>query len=139
VPWWANLAWLGVFLVLLQSPRRGVVLAVPAWALRVSAVLSSIGTVWMLSGLGWFSVMAFYAMTALWPVLLFLLWRGKATALAGWMIPLAVLEGAGALGSLAAAITGALLGAPRFELRSATAAAFAIGQVFFLFRTARVS
>ncbi len=125
--------------MLLQAPRRGVLLAVPAWVLRVFAVLSSIGTVWMLSGLAWFSVMAFYAMTALWPVLLVMLWRGNAASLAGWMIPLAVLEGVGALGSLGATITGALLGAPRFELRSATAAVFAIGQVYFLFRTARVS
>lgn len=106
---------------------------------RVLAVLSSIGTVWMLSGFGWLTVMAFYAMTLLWVVLLVLLWRGRGAALARWMVPLAALEGAGAVGALAGMVTGALLGAPRFESRAASTAAFAIGQVYFLLRTARTS
>ena len=126
-------------MVLLRWPRVGVGLAAVGLIGRVVVVAASIGMVWMLNGFGWLSVVAFYAMTALWPVLLALLWRGKAAALARWMIPLAVLEGAGSLGGLAAMVTGGLLGAPRFDLRSASAAAFAIGQVFFLLRTARIS
>lgn len=125
------------FLVL---PRRaGIALAGLAMIARVLAVLTSIAFVSMLSGLAWFSVMAFYAMTALWPVLLVWLWRGRAAALAKWMLPLAALEGAGAVSALAGIVTGALLGEPRFDFRALSAAAFAIGQIYFLLRTARTS
>jgi hypothetical protein len=141
VPWWVNLAWCGIFVLLLRLPRYGIPSAALGMIPRVLAIVSSVGTLWMLSGFAWFSVMAFYAMTALWPALLGLLWRRpeQASGLAGWMVPLAVVEGAGALGSLASMLTGALLGAPRFDPRQASAAAFATAQVFFLLRTARIS
>lgn len=139
MPWWANIAWCAIFVLLLRSPRLGVGFAAVALVTRILAVLSSVGTVWMLSGFAWLSVLAFYAMTVLWPVLLVLLWRRRAAALAAWMLPLAALEGAGALASMAEMLTGALLGAPKFGLRPVSAALFAVGQVFFLLRTARIS
>lgn len=127
MPWWANFAWCGVFVALLLRPRLGVGLGAAALTLRVWAVASSVGTLWMLSGFGWIAVLAFYALTALWPVLLVLLWRGKGNVLAGWMLSLAVLEG-----------VGPVLGA-RFALRPVSAAMLAIGQVAFLHWTARDS
>jgi hypothetical protein len=138
VPWWANLAWCVVFLVLLLRPRLGVPLATVALIPRIVAVASSIGTLWMLSGFGWLAVAAFYAMTALWPALLLMLTRGGAARLAMWMIPLSALEGSGALQALAGMIVSGLLGAPRFDGRSLSAAIFAVAQVFFLLRTARM-
>lgn len=109
--------------------------------LRVVTVVGTLGTVWMLSGFAWFAVMAFYAMTALWPVLLWSLLRspGKAATVATCMIPLALLEGVGPLGQLTGMVTSALLGAPRFELQSASAALFAIAQVFFLLKKMRTA
>jgi len=106
---------------------------------RLLTLLGTVGTVWMLSGLAWFSVIA---MTLLWPVLLVLLLRNRAGAatLAGWMVPLAVLEGAGALSAMAGLLVGLLLGSLPFTiLRPLVAGAFAIAQVFFLLRTARTS
>ncbi|MEO5924883.1 MAG: hypothetical protein ABIR70_13770 [Bryobacteraceae bacterium] len=136
MPWWANLAWCGVFVLLLQPERLklGVGLAAGGVLLRLIAVASSVGTLWMLSGFGWLAVMAFYATTALWPVLLWLLLRRpeKAGVFAGWMIPVAAVEGVGSLGQVAGMLTGALLGSPRFDLQVVSAAAFAVGQVTFL-------
>jgi len=109
---------------------------------RLLTVAGTIGTVWMLSGLAWLSVLAFYAMTLLWTVLLVLLLRNRsgAATLAGWMLPLAVLEGAGALSGMAGLLVGLLLGGlPSTILRPLVAGAFAIAQVFFLLRTARTS
>jgi hypothetical protein len=139
VPWWASLAWCAAFLALALHPRAGVVLAALIMPTRILAVLTSVGTVSMLTGLGFYSVMAFYAMTALWPALLALLWRGRGTTLSRWMLPLAALEGAGAISALAGILSTALLGTPRFGLRPLSAAAFTIAQIFFLLRTARTS
>jgi hypothetical protein len=131
-----------LFVLLTWTERRkeAIALGVVGVLLRVLTVANTIGTMWMLDGLAWFSVMAFYAMTALWAILLVLLFRNRerAALLAGWMIPLAVLEGVGSLGSLATMLTGALLGALRLELRSMSAAVFAVAQIFFLLRTARI-
>ncbi len=109
---------------------------------RFLTLLGTVGTVWMLSGLAWFSVMAFYAMTVLWLVLLVLLLRNRADAamLAGWMTPVAVLEGLGALSAMAGIVVGLLLGGvSQSILRPLVAGVFAIAQVFFLLRTARTS
>lgn len=125
MPWWANVAWCVVLLLL---PRRsGVALGAVGWLARAYAVASSVNRVWMLSGLGWVVVMAFYALTALWLVLLVLMWRGNGRLLAAWMVPLAAVEAGGAL-----------LGA-RLEARSVTAVVSGVLQVFFLIRTARTS
>jgi hypothetical protein len=114
--------------VFLLLPRRwGVALGAVAWLARAYAVASTVSRVWMLSGLGWVVVMAFYALTALWLVLLPLLWRGNGRTLAVWMIPLAAVEAAGAV-----------LGA-RLDARSLSAVASGVMQVYFLLRTARTS
>ena len=125
--------------MLLRGPHRVAVgLAALGVAVRIFVVAATLGTVWMLSGLGWFSVIAFYLLTAVWPLFLWFESTGG-PALAGWMIPLAVLEGAGALNQLAGMLTAALLGSPRFELQSASAALFAAAQVFFLILKMRTS
>lgn len=122
--------WLGL--------RGAVGLAALGMIPRLLTVAGTVGTVWMLSGFAWFAVIAFYAMTGLWLVLLALLFRDRpeATRLAGWMIPLAVLEGAGSLNSLAGLLMTVLTGGvPRSIFRPLTATAFAAAQVFFLLRT----
>ena len=109
---------------------------------RFLTVAGTIGTVWMLSGVAWFAVLVFYAMTLLWPVLLVLLLRNRASAatLAGWMTPLAVLEGVGALSAMAGIVVGLLLGGVSQSIfRPLVAGVFATAQVLFLLRTARTS
>jgi hypothetical protein len=96
----------------------------------------------MLSGLAWSAVMAFYAMTALWPILIALLARksGGAASVAGWMTPVAVLEAAGTLSVMAGALVGLFLGSvPHANVREWAAGAFACAQILFLFKTARIS
>ncbi len=95
----------------------------------------------MLSGLGWLSVMAFYALTVWWPVMLWLLWRGsnRVPTLATAMVPLAALEGAGPMLTIAGMLTATMLGSPRFDLQSASAALFAIFQIFFLIQKMRTA
>lgn len=142
MPWWANFAWCGVFGALLFGPLKpGLILGCVGVLLRIYVVAGTFGTLWMLSGLGWFSVMAFYALTVWWPVMLWLLWKrsSKVPTLATAMIPLAALEGAGPLITIAGMLTAAMLGSPRFELQSASAALLAIFQIFFLMQKMRTA
>ena len=146
MPLWGNLLWSGLFVLLTHpgrlGPRGAVGLAALGLIPRFLTLLGTVGTVWMLSGLAWFSVMAFYAMTVLWLVVLVLLLRNRADAamLAGWMTPVAVLEGLGALSAMAGIVVGLLLGGvSQSILRPLVAGVFAIAQVFFLLRTARTS
>jgi hypothetical protein len=128
-----------VFVLLSRGPLRVAVgLAAAGVCIRIAVMAGTIGTVWMLSGFGWLAVMAFYALTVMWPVFLWFELR-SGPALAGWMLPLAILEGAGPMSQLAGTVTTALLGAPRFELQSASAAVLAIAQVFFLLRKMRTA
>jgi len=139
VPWWANLGWCIIFQVLWQSPRAGVWLAAVGLLARFYTVLGTLGSVWMLSGIALVSVIAFYALTLLWPWLLVLLLRkpDRATVVAGWMVPLAAVEGVGVLSAFAGMLVAAVLGSPQIEIRLVIATAFAVLQFFFLLRTAR--
>ena len=107
---------------------------------RALLVLGTMGSAWMLSGIGWLSLMAFYLMTALWPVLLvFLLRRSpRAALLARWMTPLAVVEGLGSLNAIAGLLMTVFTGgAPRSIAKPLSATVFAAAQVFFLLRTSK--
>lgn len=145
MPPWAELAWCGLFVLLSRPPawlglRGAVGLAALGLIPRFLTVAGTIGTVWMLSGFAWAVVIAFYLMTGLWPVLLVLLFRARpeASRLAGWMTPLAVLEGVGSLntaaGLLMTLFTG---GSARLLLGPLAGIAFASAQVFFLLRTSK--
>lgn len=147
MPYWAQLIWCGLFLLLSFPPRiigpRGaavltMILGIP---LRIWAILLSIGTLWMLVGIAWAIVGAFYILTVLWVVYLWMLFRGRESpSLARWMARLAVIESAASLnaaaGVLVALLTSGVVGSP---YRPGIALLFAVAQFVYLYNAAKAT
>ncbi len=111
--------------------------------LRLWDILVTVGTLWMLTGISWVIVGAFYLLTLFWIIYLWLLFRDReptATKLAKWMARLAAVEGAAALNTFAAALIALFTSGISASLyRPVIALAFAIWQVVYLHRTANKS
>jgi hypothetical protein len=136
------LIWCGLFLLLGRPPRgiglRGAALitAILGVPLRLLAILTTIATLWMLTGVAWIVVGTFYVLTAFWIVYLWLLFRGRiatASNLARWMARLSILESVSALNLAAGALIGLFSGGFTLSLyRPILALAFAISQFVYL-------
>ena len=97
----------------------------------------------MLEGIAWVVVGAFYLLTVLWIVYLWLLFRDrmtKASAFARWMARLAALEGAASLNAAAGALMALVGGAFTLSLyRPVLALAFSVAQVVYLHNDAKAN
>ncbi|MFM2124748.1 MAG: hypothetical protein RL328_1199 [Acidobacteriota bacterium] len=141
---WVELAWCGLFLLLSRPPvllgiRGAVLLAFAGVAARLYYVAYTIPTLWMLSGIPWVVVMAFYVMTALWVVYLVRLWRGRPVhKFAAVMARLAFLESAVSLNSAAGLVMSVLLGGRLGSVFGpAMGLVFAVAQMVYFFQQAR--
>ncbi len=149
MPFWAQLIWCGLFVLLSRPPRaigrRGAALitAIVGVPLRLWAILVTVGTLWMLVGIAWVVVGAFYVLTALWIFYLWLLYRDRGRTpplLTKWMARLAALEGAAALNSAAGALIALFSSGITLSIyQPVIALVFAIAQVVYLHRASQKS
>ena len=142
---WVELMWCGLFLLLSLPPRflgiRGAVVLTMLVGVgaRLRAVAYTVPTLWMLSGIPWVIVIAFYVMTSLWVVYLVQLWRGKSVRkFAAVMARLAFLESAGMLNSAATLVIALVMGEmPRAWFAPIMGLVFSVAQMVYFFRTSR--
>ena len=119
--------------------RGAVLLAFAGVAARLYYVAYTVPTLWMLSGIPWIVVMAFYGMTALWVFYLVQMWRGRpVNKLAAVMARLAFVESAALLNSAAGLVITLVMGSsPRAVFGPMMGLVFAVAQVAYFFRMAR--
>ncbi len=142
---WVEVLWCGLFLLLSMPPPflgiRGVVVLTlcTGVAARLWTVAYTVPTLWMLSGIPWVIVIAFYVMTSLWVVYLIRLWRGKPVRkFAAVMARLGFLESAGMLNSAAGMVMALVLGElPRVWFAPVMGLVFSVAQMLYFFRTSK--
>lgn len=138
---WVELAWCGLLLLLALRPVRPVLLLalITGVGSRLYYVLYTMPTLWMLSGIAWVIVIAFYVMTALWAVYLIQLWRAKPVRkFAAVMARGAFLESAALLNSAAGLVITLMMGeAPRVWFAPVMGLVFSVAQIVYFFRVSK--
>jgi hypothetical protein len=142
---WVEALWCGLFLLLSMPPRflgiRGAVLLTLCTGVvaRLWAVAYTVPTLWMLNGIPWVIVIAFYVMTSLWVVYLVQLWRGRPVRkFAAVMARGAFLESAGMLNSAAGLVMALVMGeAPPSWLAPVMGFVYSVAQMVYFFRASK--